>query len=193
MYKHLQYVALLDNDSPKNADAIVLLTGDGHTRVEQTISLFQKKFSNIIVVSGGLDNPAKGSLLASVLAESLKARGIPEQSIITDNESQNTYQQAQVIIKMAKKNNWHKIILVATHYHQYRAFLTFLKVRNDLGCNIEIFNAPARYASWFENTPWGRRINLLGEELEKIIEYQSKGHVASFEDGIKYFEQKENT
>ena len=54
-------------------------------------------------------------------------KGIPSKAIVHESLSQNTREQAIEIIKMAKLNGWNKLILVASHYHQYRAYLTFLK------------------------------------------------------------------
>ena len=53
--------------------------------------------------------------------------GVPRDAIIHEKKSQNTREQAIEVINMAKANNWKKVILVATHEHQYRAYLTFLK------------------------------------------------------------------
>lgn len=190
MDKELQYMALLDSFKPKISNAIILLTGDGHFRVDQTVYLFKNKFADKIVVSGGLNKPENGSLLASILAEDLKDKGVPEEAIILEEDSKNTYEQAKNIISLAKSKGWEKIILVATHYHQYRAFLTFLQERNASNYDLEIFNSSAK-ADWFEETNWGIRIDLLKDEFSKIREYQNKGHVATFDEAIFYFQKRD--
>jgi uncharacterized SAM-binding protein YcdF (DUF218 family) len=191
MFNKLKLMALVDSDKLTQVDAIVLLTGDGYSRVDKVVSLFESNISDKIIISGGLHHPEEGSLLASVISESIKSKGVPKGAIIIDDESKNTYEQAQTVMGIAKEKNWNSIILVATHYHQYRAFLTFLKVKNSLMLNINLINSPVQGVSWFEETKSGRRIDLLVKEFHKIDEYQKKGHVASFEEGVKYFELKE--
>jgi hypothetical protein len=83
------------------------------------------------------------------------------------------------------------MILVASHYHQYRAFLTFLKVMGDLHMEVVLSNAPARYVPWFVDHGWGTRFDLLDGEFEKIRHYQTLAHIATFEEAIEYLRWKE--
>ena len=89
-------------------------------------------------------------------------------------------------MELARSRNWTRVILVASHYHQYRAFLTFLKARSEAGLDLEILNAPVRDLPWFEATPWGRRLDLLESEFSKIEAYAGMGHIATFQEGIEH-------
>ena len=113
----------------------------------------------------------------------------PPADIIIEENSQSTKEQAINIIELAKKSDWKKIILIASHYHQPRAFLTFLKAMRDAEVKLHIINAPARELSWFERNPWGRRFDLLDAEMEKIERY--KDDLASFKEGILHQQSKE--
>ena len=79
-------------------------------------------------------------------------------------------------------------MLIASNYHQYRAYLTFLKCMEDANLLIEIMNAPARL-KWFEENNWGRRIEILDLEFEKIEKYSH--HLSTYEKAIEYQKWKE--
>ncbi len=179
--KQAQFIAIIDNEPLKKADVIVLLTGDGLFRTEKVIQLYKQRWAPIIVISGGVNNRSYGSLPAGELGKKLIKVGIPKSIIILDGESQNTRQQAVNIIKLASRKNWKRLILVASNYHQYRAYATFLKAMLDANQMIDIINAPANL-SWFRKEPWGRRIDLLESEFKKIDRYTKDGHIASYDE-----------
>ena len=92
--------------------------------------------------------------------------GVPKEAIIHEKKSKNTRDQAVEVIKLAISNNWRKIILVATHDHQYRAYLTFLKEVLDSKSDILLFNSPVRNLKWFEENAWGRRFDNIDKEFK---------------------------
>ncbi len=180
---------LINNEPLKKSEAVILLEGDGFSRLSYSAKLYQEHWAPKIVISGGISNESYGSFPAKKLLVKLIELGVPEKDIFLEEASQNTAEQARNIISLAKQNNWKRIILVASHYHQLRAFLTFLKALKDSKIDLEIINSPTRDLSWFEQNPWGKRIELLESEYEKIEKY--KDDVASFAEGIAYQQQKE--
>ncbi len=187
-----QCMALIDSDQLQTADALVLLEGDGYNRVPHAAVLYFKKIAPAIVVSGGIDNQTNGSFPGTLLVKRLEELGVKKTHIIVEDKSQHTREQAELVLKLAKERGWKRIVLIASHYHQYRAFLTFLKVRQENEYTIDIINSPAQDLPWFEETGWGRRVDLLEFEFEKISLHQKNGHVASYEDGVSFFRQKES-
>lgn len=179
---------LIFNEPLAKADVIVLLEGDGYARLPYAARLYQESWAPKILVSGGADNAAYGSFPADKLVIKLTKMGIPLADIIIEAASQNTKEQAINIIALAKKNGLKKIILVASHYHQPRAFLIFLKARRDAKAKLQIINAPARELPWFKKNSWGRRVDLLEAEMDKIERY--KDDLASFKEGILHQRQK---
>ena len=95
------------------------------------------------------------------------------------------------VVKEFEKNGWKKIILVGSHYHQYRAFLTFLKTAKDRNSDLVIYNSPARNLKWFTDNPWGSRVKCLEAEFVRIENYTAKGDLATFAEAIEYQKWKE--
>jgi hypothetical protein len=80
---------------------------------------------------------------------------------------------------------------VASHEHQYRAYLTFLREVLDTKSGITLYNAPARNLKWFEDKGWGTRFNRLQAEIDRIERYSAMGHLATAEEVIDYQKWKE--
>ena len=185
------FCAVLSNGPLRYGDAIVVLSGDGTTRLAVAAEVFTQKVQAAprIVVSGGVDNPPH-SLSAAASKQWLIAKGISSGKIIEEGGSQNTHAQACNVISMAVSHKWKTLLLVTSPYHQYRAFLTFLRELRDftLDEQIRLINIPASQTKW-----WGKpeacdvtRMDLLADEFAKIDTYALKGHVASYEDGLNY-------
>lgn len=186
-----KFIILVDNDCIKQSDAIILLEGDGFNRLSKAVELYQLGLSNIIVFSGGVTNYEYGSIPFSEVYPLIIKEGIPCEAIIHENKSRNTREQAIEVIKLAKGYKWNKLILVASHYHQYRAYLTFLKEIIESADNIMLYNAPVNNLKWFEETDWGNRFNLLEKEFARIEKYSQLGHLATFIEAIEYQKWKE--
>ena len=186
-----QFLILVNNDCISKSDAIILLEGDGFNRYKKAIQLYKEGLSDLLVFSGGIVNYEYGSIPYSEIYPLLIDEGIPEYAIVHEKKSQNTREQAIEIIKLAKNKNWKKLLLVASHYHQYRAYLTFLKVIFDSQSEIILYNAPVTNLKWFEETNWGKRFELLEQEFQRIDNYSRKGHLATYYEAIKYQKWKE--
>ena len=182
---------LIDNETVPKSDAIICLEGDGSHRLKLSVKLFKEKLAKRIIVSGGLNNPPF-SIPAEKSARDLIKMGVPAKNIIIESKSQDTYQQGQEAMKIIRKNKWKKVILVASHFHQLRAFLTFLKTMQEAKLKIQIFNLPVKNLSWFKKTYLGKsRFELLTEEFKKISQYAKKGHIASVKTALIYQKWKE--
>ncbi len=186
-----KFIALVDNDGIIKSDIIVLLEGDGFNRYKKAADLFNSGYSDKIVFSGAITDYNYGSFPFEDILPKLLETGVPKESIIHEKKSSNTLEQAIEVIDIAIKNNWDKIILVATHDHQYRAYLTFLKQVLKKKKEILLFNSPVRNLKWFEKNVWGRRFDNIDNEFDKINLYMQKGHLASFDEAIEYHKVKE--
>ena len=191
MYKLENVIAIVDNDCIQKSDAIILLEGDGLNRFRKAVDLYKEGFASKIIFSGGITDYEYGSYPFADILPHILETGVPETDIIHENKSNNTREQAIEVIEIAVENGWKKLILVATHEHQYRAYLTFLKEVLNRKLELLLFNVPVRNLKWFEHNPWGRRIDRLNQELIRIREYYEKGHIASEIEVINYQEWKE--
>lgn len=188
------FCAVLSNGPLLRGDAIVVVSGDGVPRLECGLEVLKKGGAPLILVSGGLDNPPH-SLTAKAMRAWLIDKGLAPHAIITENESLQTQEQAIDICRTAVDKGWKRLLLVTSPYHQYRAFLTFLQTLRDMGQDkqIHIVNIPASQCKWWD-CPAGldvTRYELLRTEFKKIDEYNVKGHVASYKEGIDYLKHWE--
>tara|TARA_R110001592_G_scaffold14672_3_gene65387 strand:- start:4657 stop:5250 length:594 start_codon:yes stop_codon:yes gene_type:complete len=185
-----KFISILSNSVIKQSNAIVLLEGDGVYRVKNACNLYNKGYSDYFVFSGNADNPGYGSYPLNKLKDEFnKHIDFNIKEIIHEDTSLHTKEQAYEIIQLALKNQWNKLILVASNFHQYRAFLTFVQelYDNNLEKSIKIYNAPC-ILPWFKSLNWGTRHKLLEQEFKKIEQYQLKQDVCSYKNGLKYLQ-----
>ena len=184
-------LAIVDNDCLSPSDAIILLEGDGFDRFRKAVSLYKQGQAPKIVFSGNITDYDYGSYpFAEVLPRMLEA-GVPEEDIIHEDKSLNTREQAVEVVRMAQERGWKKLILVASHEHQYRAYLTFLREVLDSKSGITLYNAPARNLDWFVDKGWGTRFERLEAEIMRIEKYTELGHLANAQEVIEYQQWKE--
>jgi len=191
VFSKIELMAIVYNDLIKKSDAVVCLEGDGYSRINQSVKIFKDGLAKNILISGGFTGLPPFTIPAGKMSKRI-LKSIPKNRIIIEENSKNTYEQGREVMKIIKNRKWKRIILVASHFHQPRAYLTFLKTMEDANLKIQIFNAPARDSSWFDKTSLGlSRLELLEEEFKKIDKYTRKGHLASIDEAIKYQKWKE--
>ena len=187
-----QIIAIIDNDCFTVSDAAILLEGDGFNRFQKAVELYQRKMVRKIVFSGNIIDKDYGSYPFEDVKPFIIKAGVPVYDIIHEDKTLHTHQQAVEIVKMAIENEWKKLALVASHEHQYRAYLTFLREVLDTQCGIILYNTPVRNLNWFIDNGWGMRFNRLSDEFERIEKYSKMGHLASAEEVIEYQRWKES-
>jgi len=185
-------MAIVDNDCLRKSDAIILLEGDGYYRFQKAVELYRKGIAEKIVFSGNIIDKDYGSFPYEEVKPFILAGGVPEEDLIHENKSLHTRQQAVEVVKMAMENGWKRLALVASHEHQYRAYLTFLREVLDTKSGIILYNAPVRNLSWFVDSGWGIRFNRLQAEFDRIEKYSAMGHLATAGEVVSYQKWKES-
>lgn len=185
-------LAIVDNDCLTPSDAIILLEGDGFFRFQKAVDLYKRGMAKKIVFSGNIIDKDYGSFPFEEIKPFILEGGVPEEDLIHENVSQHTRQQAIEVVKMAMANGWKKLALVASHEHQYRAYLTFLREVLDTNSGLILYNAPVRNLNWFVDSGWGIRFERLSAEFERIERYTEMGHLASADEVIEYQKWKES-
>ena len=184
-------MAIVDNDCLKPSDAIILLEGDGFHRFQKAVDLYKKGYGKKIVFSGAIVQKEYGSFPFEEVKPFILDAGVPEDDLIHEDKSLQTQQQAVEVVKMAMENGWKRLALVASHEHQYRAYLTFLRQVLDSKSGIILYNAPVRNLDWFVDSGWGMRFDRLKAEIERIEKYSTFGHLANAQEVIEYQQWKE--
>lgn len=184
------FIALLDTEEPQKGDAIILLEGDGFSRYKKAVSLYKSRIAPLICFSGGFDDEQSGAFTYEKVKPLILEAGVPESDLVLEGTSKNTYEQAVEIMLLAHQKKWKRIVLVASHYHSYRAFLTFLCVLKQKMPELIMDMAAVKELDWYEETAWGKRIDLLASELDKIDVYIKKNNVASYAEGLEYLKWK---
>ena len=184
-------MAIVDNDCLRPSDAIILLEGDGFHRYHKAVDLYKNGYGKKIVFSGAIVQKEYGSYPFEEVKPFILNAGVPEEDLIHEDKSLQTQQQAVEVVKMAMNTGWKRLALVASHEHQYRACLTFLRQVLDSKSGIILYNAPVRNLDWFVDSGWGMRIDRLKGEIERIEKYSEKGHLANAQEVIDYQRWKE--
>lgn len=171
------------------ADAIVVLTGDAYTRLPAAVELFRQGAAPVIVVAGGVDDPPY-AISAPKLVGQLIEKGVSPDRLRCEDESRHTRDSAERIVQWMHEEGWHRVLLVTSPYHVPRSLLTFIAVlkEREMEDRYHVLTASS-HCLWAEEIePGVRRIDLVGREASKVAEYQAKGDVASYEDGLAYLE-----
>jgi len=184
-----RFSALLDTQTLAKGDCIFVMQGDGIFRAAHAVRLFKAEFAPEIAIVGGANKRAYGSFPSKEVCNEILRLGVPKTAIYMEETAPHTRGEADRALVLARERGWEALLIVTSPHHQYRAFLTFVKAAQDASSDIKLINAVAPL-SWTEQTPWGTRSRLLHEEFAKIDEYQKKGDVASYEDGIAYLESR---
>ena len=180
-------IELLIKQRPQKADAIVLLAGDRFHRVPKTAELFHAGYAPVVVLTSNADNWDYGSLPSSRLVAELKDLDVPEEAIIWEETAAHTRAEADSTLRIAKERGWKTLLIVTTEYHQYRAFLTWLKAIEDHGMDTTLIMASVEeYPSFHNDT----REDALIREFDRIAQYQTKGDVSSYPSGIEYLNKR---
>ncbi len=185
-------MAIVDNDCLTKSDAAILLEGDGFFRYKKAVELYKKKVVKNIVFSGNIIDKNYGSYPFEEVKPYILELGVPETVLLYEDKSKHTRQQAVEVVKMALDKGWKKLALVASHEHQYRAYLTFLREIIDTESGIILYNAPARNLNWFVDSGWGTRFDRLSAEFDRIEKYSAMGHLATAEEVVEYQKWKES-
>ena len=151
----------------QKADAIVAISGgDTDARTNQAISLYKKGWADKLIFSGAAEDKT-GPSNAAVMQKNAIAAGVPASSILIDERSETTKQNAENSKKIFDENNMKSVILVTSGYHQRRASLEFNKIAG----GVKIFSHPVKsdkdwsFLWWVTPTGWFLSVS----EVVKVV------------------------
>jgi uncharacterized SAM-binding protein YcdF (DUF218 family) len=137
-------------------DAIVAISGgDTAARTAQAIELFENGWADLLIFSGAAQDKS-GPSNAEAMKRQAIAAGVPSASILIDETSETTKQNAANATNLLEDNDIHSVILVTSAYHQRRAGLEF---GQRAGNAIRVVNHPVtsdnQWSPWWWTTPTG--------------------------------------
>ena len=143
-----------ERDETVSADAAIVLGAAAwgaypspifRERINHALHLYQQGYVKVILFTGG--QGVKSALPeAEVARRYALARGIPDQAILVENRSTNTFENLAFAQKLADRHGLRRFLLVSTPYHMLRA----AHIARDLG--LEAFVSPTRTTRWI--SPW---------------------------------------
>lgn len=116
------------------ADAIVAISGgDTTARANEAIKLYQNGWGNLLIFSGAAADKT-GPSNAAVMKQQAIDAGIDPNSIIVEELSETTTENAEETVNIFKEHDVESAILVTSAYHERRAILEF--GRRALGVSV---------------------------------------------------------
>ena len=95
-----------------------------------TAAHLQKKTGLPVLITGGA--PASAQAESVLMARYLEETGVPHKSIITEEASRNTFENAEFSLKICEEKGYKRVILVTSAYHMPRAVLLFRKAGGEV-------------------------------------------------------------
>jgi uncharacterized SAM-binding protein YcdF (DUF218 family) len=155
------------------ADAIVTVSGgDTPARTTEAIRLYKDGWADTLIFSGAAQDTT-GPSNAEAMKNQALAEGVPAESIITEEFSRTTAENARNTSQFIVDQDLKRVVLVTSAYHQRRASLEF---GARLGDTVKIVNHPVATDKqwpgfWWWTTPGGWWLAI--SELVKIVAFYS--------------------
>lgn len=161
-------VPVASSKACSKADAIVVVSGgDTRARTAAGVNLYKNGWATELIFSGAAQDKSGPSNAEAMQTQAIDA-GVPEASIIIDENAQSTQENAKNTKTILDQQGYKNVILVTSGYHQRRASLEFNK--QEQNTNVTIRNYPVTQEGdwgwfwWLTPRGWW----LTGGELVKI-------------------------
>lgn len=159
------------NNPSKNADAIVVLSGGAYTRIPKALELYQKGYSEkILLTSERLINKRVVRLrkpievLALDIAKDMKINATFQKVLSLKGGATSTFDEAYDLKEFSNERNFKHIIIVTDAFHTRRALNTFKKIFKDSEILVEV--AKANNDIYNEKNWWKTDLGLQAYILE---------------------------
>ena len=121
------------NHALQHADAILVLCSHDKTVAERGAELFLEGWAPLLIFSGGLGAITRGMWTepeADLFARIARNRGVPEASVLVENQSTNTGENVLFTRRLLAERSIDpgRFILVQKPYMERRSYATFRKV-----------------------------------------------------------------
>lgn len=166
---------LVVDDGVHRADAIVVLSGDAGSRLEQGVKLFKDGYAPAMVLAGA--GEAGQPSAAEVMRRTATAMGVPSRSIFLVERSTSTREDALYTRELMAAHGMKSAVLVTSPYHGRRATLTFSRAFE--GSGIQLSSYPVKDDAWRPESWWTSidTVRLTINELIKLAYYELNGYL----------------
>jgi uncharacterized SAM-binding protein YcdF (DUF218 family) len=167
------------------SDLIVCLAGDDVERGLASAELYAKGFAPRIFIAresvpDGLETLKEKGIAYPESRDRVmmifRGLGVPESAVITsDQPVDSTFEEAERVRDLVKRNKYRSLILVTSPTHSRRAWLTFRKAIPDKEFRITVAPTPYskfRAEDWWKTRRYVRDVIL---EYQKLIYYKAEG------------------
>ncbi|WP_218915835.1 undecaprenyl phosphate translocase family protein [Pseudothermotoga hypogea] len=167
--------------APQRCDAIIVLGGgvlkgpEGyelrpHTfkRLIEGVEL-AKTYNAFLIVSGGTLPGSSQQPEATIMAQLAQRFEVPNEKVLVDAESKNTYENAKNVAKIVKELNLKELVLVTSAVHMKRAKMSFEKFK------VRVHPYPVDYlcdygpVSWIDFVPTKESLEANMLALHEIV------------------------
>jgi len=151
---------LIVNEVPQKSDVIIVISGDSANRLTYGAKLFQAGYADKVILSGfGKDE-----------IQWFVSLGIPEGSILLENQARTTFENAKYSFKIVQDQGYKSAILVTSPYHTRRCSMIFNQFFKGINLKIcPIPYEPAMTHNWWKDT-YSARI-IISEYLKMVWYY----------------------
>lgn len=150
------------------ADAIVAISGgDTSARTSEAINLYKNGWANILIFSGAAADKS-GPSNAKVMQEQVIAAGVDPNSILIDEASETTAENATETSNIFKEHGITSAILVTSAYHERRAMLEFDKRTTGVSLRAHPVSTDNQWGPMWWSTPTGWAL-AIPETVNSLI------------------------
>lgn len=170
-------------DTPRAADAIVVLSGSPADRWLEAYDLWREQRAPRIVLSPGYRDGASRALAARGVrvpsdvdvARAVMERqlGVPAAAVIEmDGPQDNTAAEAAATRRLAERHGWRSVIVVTSVAHTRRTGLAMRRVLEPAGVAVQIRGS--RYDAYRADRWWQSRASArwVLAEMPKLVAYR---------------------
>jgi uncharacterized SAM-binding protein YcdF (DUF218 family) len=170
---------LFCQDEPETADLIIVFGGKRLERAERGAELYKAGLAPQVLITGG-DKRELGVAESERLKGHMLTLGVPEEAIMVENESVNTFENVRKTVAIVEARfgwkNLKNVILVSAPHHLRRvkqAIAHYIPREVKITCVPDTRTDITRDNWW--HTPEGQ--NLVYRELEKVRTYATQGEL----------------
>lgn len=165
------YKPLIVDEPYEKSEVIVILSAGVYesgtlgfktmVRIEKGIRLYRNNIASQIICAGGISVKKTNTTIARAMKELLILFGVPDEDILVQDETINTYRDISGIIdKYSDKYDFSKAIFVTSSYHTYRVKKILKKKKIDA-------TVVSAHAWELKPKKWSERADLFREILRE--------------------------